>query len=361
MLKQELKRRELPPLLSRDEMKEIIQRDLFGYLPDVPYTVTVGEPETVEGRFHAGQMVESRVTFTFGFEGGSHSFTVHRFLHIDGKKRPLVLYNNFHPVDSSQYIAREEICEYDADFLMYCYKDISSDDGDFTTGLAPYLLPNGKVGATTCGKIGIWAWANMRVLDYGLTLPGTDEKNVAILGHSRLGKTAMYTAMLDERIKFVFSSAAGCAGDSLCRGNSGFGHEDEPIGTRGELVADIVERFPYWFCENYYKCAETSIPETFDQHYLLAAIAPRYLLTCSYDMDPWADPKGQQLGILAASEAWEQQGLTGLLGASDHYFAAGEASLDGRVGYFVHHGLHFLSRHAWRRFMEFIEKHKNDR
>ena len=37
----------------------------------------------------------------------------------------------------------------------------------------------------------------MRVMDYALTLPGTDADNVAILGHSRLGKTALVTAMMD--------------------------------------------------------------------------------------------------------------------------------------------------------------------
>lgn len=357
-IRDDLRKRNVPPLRSREEMVEIVQHEIFGYLPKVPATWSVSKPTEIDPWYMSGTVCHSYVDFTVQFENGSHTFRVDRILHKDGKKRPLVLCNNFHPAESSKYIPLEELTEYDVDFLIYCYKDITSDDGDFTTGIAPYLLPNGKVGATTCGKIGLWAWANMRVLDYALTLPGTDEKNIAILGHSRLGKTALYTGMLDERIRFVFSSAAGCAGDALCRGNSGFGHEEEPIGTRGQLVADLASRF--WFCENLFKYADTSIPTTFDQHYLLATVAPRYLLVGSYDMDPWADPRGEQLCALAASEAWEKQGLTGLLGASDHYLAPGEACLDGHVGYFMHHGMHFLSRHAWRAFVEFIERHKND-
>lgn len=358
MLKAELKKRALPALRSREEMIEIMQSEVYGYLPSAAYTISASEPTKVEARFACGNVTHTYVDLTIHLKNGEHTFRVDRLLHNDGKKRPLILLNNFHPMGSSHYFPIEELSESEADYLCVCYEDITSDNGDFTTGLAPLLLPHGQETDRTCGKIGIWAWAAMRVLDYGLTLPGTDPRNVGIAGHSRLGKTALFTAMLDTRFRFVFSNAAGCAGDTLAHGNSGL-TRTKWTSELGELICDITKNFPYWFCKNYRKYAERNISDTFDQHFLLASIAPRYVLVGSCDLDAWADPKSQQLCALAAGEAWENIGLSGLVG-SERYLEPGEALTDGHVGYFLIHSLHFLSRHSWKRFLEFIEKHKDD-
>ena len=227
------------------------------------------------------------------------------------------------------------------------------------TDLPPLLLPKGQNEDTSPGKIAIWAWAAMRVLDYGLTLGGTDKDNVAIAGHSRLGKCALYTAMHDTRFKYAFSNAAGCTGDALSRGNSG--HKRDKISyAYGELICDIVKTFPYWFCKNYRKYTKRNISDTFDQHYLVGAIAPRYVLIGSCDLDNWADPVSQQLCALASSEAWERCGIDGIIGC-DRYIESGEALLNGHVGFFKIHSPHFLSRHCWKRFMDFLSIHKNDK
>ncbi len=362
MLKSELKRRELPPLKSREEMKKIMQREVYGFLPQPEcYSVSASEPVILERRYCRGKVHHSYVDLTITLPGGSHTFRVDRMLHVDGKRRPMLLLCNTHPMESSQYFAREELAEYDVDYLVYWFKSISSDDADFSTGLAPLLLPEGQSTPETCGKIGIWAWASMRVLDYALTLPGTDPDNVAICGHSRLGKTALFTGMCDDRFKFIFSNAAGCAGDSLAHGSAGLNASSAP-GTpgRGENINDIWTNFSYWFCKNYEKYTAKKFSDTFDQHYILASIAPRFVMVGSCSLDDWADQRSQQLCALAAGEMWEREGYDGLLG-SDHYLAPGESLDDGRVGFFMIDSHHFLSRHGWRNFLNFVEKHKNDK
>ena len=355
-LKKELEKRKLPALTNREEMMEIMQREVYGYLPNVEYSISVSEPVCVYWGYSADEVEHTYVDFTISVGEKSHTFRVDRLLHKDNKKRPTIILNNFHPIYASRYFAIEEMSEYDANFICFCYEDLSSDNDDFSNGLAPMLLPNGQENDHTCGKIGIWAWGAMRVIDYALTLEGTDEKNIAIVGHSRLGKTALYTAMLDERIKFACSNAAGCAGDSLAHGCSGLSRT-EFDRSKGELISDIVRVFPFWFCKNYQKYTEKNYSDTFDQHFLLASIAPRYVAIGSCDLDGWADPQSQQLCALASSEAWENQGLSGLVG-SDKYLNAGEGLIDGHVGYFLIHSMHFLSRHSWRWFMRFIEKHR---
>ncbi len=358
MLKKEIETRCLPPITSRREMSEILQREEYGYLPNVDFKLQTSVPEIIERRFDCGRVVHSRIRLTVEADGKSHTFPVDRLLHVDGKKRPLIIYPNFHPMERSQYFPVEEMSEYDADFLVFCYKDVSSDDGDMENGLASLLVSGNEREEHECGKIGVWAWACQRVLDHGLTLGGTDANNVGIAGHSRLGKTALFCAMTDERFKFVYSNASGCAGAALARGNSGNDAAPESKG-RGENYYDIISRFPYWFCPAFRKYAKTNVGEGFDQHYLLASIAPRFVLVGSCSMDGWADPISEQLCCVAASEAWERAQLDGA--CFDKIIEAGDADLNGRIGYFKLNSQHFMSRHGWRRFIEFIELHKNEK
>ncbi|MBO5286908.1 MAG: hypothetical protein J6B34_02155 [Clostridia bacterium] len=355
----DLKNRCLPPLLSREEMVEIMQREVFGYLPQVDFTLSVSEPESIYHCYCLGDVEHSFVNMTITVGDKSHTFRVDRLLHTDEKKRPLVIFNNFHPMSASRYFPVEEMSEQNVDFISVCYTDVTTDDGDFSTGIAPLLLPNGQESDTTCGKIMLWAWTNMRLLDYGLTLPYTDAENVAVAGHSRLGKTALVTGMLDTRFKFVFSNAAGCAGDSLAHGNSGFNRKDVSTGNFnfGELICDIYRTFPFWFCKNYKKYTVKNYADDFDQHFLVATIAPRYVLIGCCSEDHWADPVSQQLCVLAASPAWEGLGLDGHI-TDGEYLTPNSGKIDGHVGVFMTRTLHMLSRHNWHWFMKFIEAHK---
>ena len=51
MLKQELLNRNLPELLSREEMVEIMQREVYGYLPKNNFEWSVANPKNIEIRF----------------------------------------------------------------------------------------------------------------------------------------------------------------------------------------------------------------------------------------------------------------------------------------------------------------------
>ncbi len=363
MLKQELLNRNLPPLLSREEMIEIMQREEYGYLPENDFQWSVSNEKIIERRFAKGNVVHSCVDFTLTNKNGSHTFPVHRLLHQDDKKRPVILCINIDKHVPDKYFPIEEIAEQEFDIITYCYKDITSDDTDFTTGIAPLVFPNGRQNNTDCGKIGLWGFANMRVLDYVLTLPNTDSKNVAILGHSRLGKTALFTGMMDERFSFVLSNNAGCGGDAIARGGSGLPDENGNYKVekefRGEIISNLTTVWAAcWFCENYKKHGDSNYGDNFDQHYVLASIAPRNVCVNAAELDYWADQKSEQLCCMAAAEAWEKMGLYGMQ-ECDHYLTGGEKLLEGNVGFFMSPTMHFLSRHAWQGYMEFMRKHLN--
>ncbi len=359
ILQKMLDARQLPGLRSRDEMMELLQREEYGYLPDTPASVTFSEPTVLVKRMTPGGASLSELFMTVDNRYGRHPIPVRYLAHNDGQKHPLFLFLSFSHRSPAHYYPAEMIAEHGFNVLSFVYLDATSDDGDFSNGVAPLLLPGGQKNGTDCGKIALWAWCAMRLLDYAVTLPETDTEQIAIIGHSRLGKTALFTGMLDTRIRYVFSNNAGCSGDALYRGNTGVTGETGPYGRSGETIRDIVRRFPYWFCPNYRQYAETNIPDAFDQHYLLAAIAPRFVSVAASAEDDWADPVSEQLCCLAAGEQWERLGLPGLV-HNDRLLTPGETLPEGRVAFQLRAGAHFLSYHNWLWNMEFIERHKDD-
>ena len=123
----------------------------------------------------------------------------------------------------------------------------------------------------------------------------------------------------------------------------------------GEDIKAITERFPYWFCGNYARWAGREHEMPFDQHMLLALVAPRKLYVCSAEEDQWADPVSEYLCCAAAGEAWGMLGLPGFVCRGGQP-KAGEALMDGSVCYHMRAGAHFLSRTDWLFHMACREK-----
>ncbi len=352
-----LKETALPELLDREDMVKILLDNEYGHMPDVPYEVTVGEVKDMEGRYCCGTAMLSQVEFTVTTQYGSHAFPVFRLLHNDGKKHPFFVFLNFRRNAPDYYYPVEEIVERGFDVLSFNYNDVTKDNPDFTNGIAGIFLPNGQDQQNTCGKITLWAWAASRVLDYAQTLPGLDLTQAAVVGHSRLGKTALVAGMLDERFQYVISNDSGCSGAALARGSLGvlgIHGRYEP----GETIRDIMD-VGYWFCKRYNDFAETNIPDGFDQHFLLATVAPRHVYVASAAMDDWACPDSEFMACVAASEAYEKMGLTGFV----HYnvMPGDDITLhQGMIGYHRRQGKHFLSRIDWNRYMDYMELHSKD-
>lgn len=352
--------RELPALPERSVIVETLLREEYGRIPDTEVRWTVGPVHVRERRMCCGTVSLSNVDMTLESVFGSHTFPICRLLHNDGQKHPFFIFLGFHADLPSLYYPMEEIAERGFDVISACYKEISTDDGDFTNGLSGVLFgPEGRKKPDDCGKLGVWAFAASRMLDYALTLPSVDPDRAAVIGHSRLGKTALLAGMLDERFRFVCPNDSGCCGDALNRGNTGIAAVPGQYGRYGETLHAIITRFPFWFCENFLKYENSDFAPDFDQHWLLASIAPRFLACGSADMDEWADPTSQFLSACAASEAWERLGLPGFV-PPDRLPEPGEQFCEGSVSFHLRHGMHFQSRFDWNRYMDFIEAKKEN-
>jgi dienelactone hydrolase len=178
------------------------------------------------------------------------------------------------------------------------------------------------------GTLAVWAWGAMRAVDYLVTLGRVDRRRIAVTGHSRSGKAALLAGALDERFALVVPQGSGCGGAATYR----------VLGEGAESLPVITKSFPHWFHPRLRGFAGKEQRLPFDQHFLLALVAPRALLTIDARGDLWANPLGTQQAHRAARPVYA-------------FLGAGE-----RLGIFFRPGKHELADEDWRTLLDFADR-----
>jgi hypothetical protein len=326
----------------RPEILELFSEHVYGQ----PLPAPVSQDFAVETSEHANGVQKSITAQITGTEG-SGSFSANLYLPSAQLQGTFVLIDHrgsaSGPDSTSGYAPIATLNQAGFAVAAIDAGGVSPDDaGSYRNGVIDLFYPAGQELPANAGKtIGAWAWSASRIMDYLVTDPDVDPNKVAVIGHSRGGKAALWAGALDNRFAAVISNDSGSTGAKLARASG------------GEDVSAINGQFPHWFSENYkqYNGNESALPV--DQHMLLAAVAPRRVIVASATEDATANPEGEFRSYVGAAPVYALYGLgnTGL--ETDQWQPAADTLFRGdAMSYYLRTGGHGLTEAEWNAHME---------
>ncbi len=360
----------------RPELKALFQHYMYGYPPPAPEKVEA-TLEREDGRAFGGKATLREISLAFG---PPDTPRIHLLLVVPNElKRPAPVfvgmnfsgnhtlvqdaqvripsgwaYDHFPGVKDHRFTeegrgkllyvwALEDSIDRGYAVATFYNGDVDPDRSDVREGIQPHFRkPGQKTGPHDWGTIAAWAWGMQRAVDYLVTNPDLDKKRIAVVGHSRLGKTALLAGAFDERIALVIPHQAGCGGTAPSRGKV------------GESVQRINTSFPHWFNGTFKEFNTQPERLPFDQNCLAALVAPRPLLFTNAVEDTWANPGGQFQVLKAADPVYRFLEAGGL--EADKMPEPGKL-IDSKLGYFIRPGKHSMGKEDWLVFWAFADKH----
>lgn len=338
--------------VRRPEVLDLFRTHVYGRVPATPFEQTfqvVNEDKNALGGAATLQEFDVRIA------RGDKSLTIRVNLFIPNQAaKPVPAFllicnrgpENIDPTreKKSEFWPVEEGIARGYAMAAFLNSDVDPDKHDeFQNGIHG-LLDTDKRGPDAWGTIAAWAWGASRVLDYLQTVPQINPKQVAVIGHSRGGKTALWAGAEDQRFAMAVSNDSGCGGAALSRRRF----------EGREQVARIVKSFPHWFCENFKQYADREDDLPIDQHELVALIAPRAVAVGSASEDRWADPRGEFLSVVHASPAYALFGHKAL--GTMEMPNIGDAIHGDQAHYHLRPGKHNLILVDWQHYWDFADR-----
>ena len=342
----------------RPEILKLYETEIYGRVPDHPPTLKF-EAAATEANTLNGLAVRKEIVGRIGDKADGPR--VNLVLYLPAKATgpvPVLLHllfgnpptnassatstNLSHPAEAGPIA---DILARGYGYAMFHYTEIEGDLRTNNLSLVRKLaLAPGQTqpAAAEWGTITAWAWGASCVLDYLEANRAVDARRVALIGHSRLGKTALWAGARDPRFALVFSSCSGEMGASLARRDF------------GETVDDVIANFPWWLAGNFQKYSGRWNDLPVDSHLLIALNAPRPVFITGGTKDQWADPRGMFLAELAAGPVYR---LLGKKGLGTNEMPLDTPLITSELGFLCHTGGHSLTADDWNTFLDFADQH----
>lgn len=189
-------------------------------------------------------------------------------------------------------------------------------------------------------SISSWSWGVSRVIDYLETDGEIDSKRIAVTGHSRSGKAALWAGATDERILLTAPNNSGCMGAAILRGK------------KGEHAKQI--NVSDWFNDKFHEFDEREEFLPMDQHFVLSLVAPRYLYVADSILDEWADPDAELLACKLATPVYELYGERGIV-MDDKNPVVNKVYQKGRIAFHVKEGDHSQTMFDWEALLDYFD------
>ena len=338
----------------RPEILSLFEEHVYGQMPtaydSIRFTLTNEVENAMDGKAH---LKEVKLTAW----KANKSANIHLVLFIPNHpKKPapaFLLINNRDPDNTdptraikSDFWPAEMVIDSGYAIAAFHVSDGAPDHKDSYQNGVLQLYPEQLKADNGMKAIGAWAWAAGRVMDYFQEDQDIDAGKVAVVGHSRGGKAALWAGAQDQRFAIVIANNSGNSGAALSRRNF------------GETVKVINDGFPHWFTDNYKKYNDNEAALPVDQHMLISLIAPRPVYVTSASEDLWADPKGSYLSLVHAQKAYALYNKPSALTPEPP--AINSPIIHSFLAYHNREGIHNLTAYDWKNFILFADYHFSD-
>lgn len=332
----------------RSELMELFRNEVYGRRPDVKYQIRYEQTDQVDNAFDGLATGRGmKATISIGEREFSFPFT----LFIPNQRQqpaPAIVH-----INNRYLITLEKACSENDPFwpartiveqgfatASFHTSDVDPDRRDgYAQGVRSFFADGASPEPNAWRSLSAWGWAASRIVDHLESLDAVDGSRVAVVGHSRGGKTALWAACEDERFAIAYSNNSGCGGAALSRRRY------------GETVGRITASFPHWFCPPFAEYADREHELPVDQHEVIALIAPRAVYVTSADEDLWADPRGEYQSLVEAAPVFELLGERSIRDAAMP--PINQPRVQGKTGYHIRTGGHGLGEQDWTWFLDF--------
>jgi len=335
----------------RTELMELFRGTVYGRRPQVKFTVRFEKTAEVKDAFDGAATGRSmRAVIAIADRTFSFPFVVFVPNRVQGQVPAVVHINNRYFIPLEKAVGSHDpfwpvktLIERGYATASFHTSDVDPDKKDgYATGIRAFFADGKAPRPDAWRSLSAWGWAASRVLDHLDAVEAVDGTRVAVVGHSRGGKTSLWAACEDTRFAVAYSNNSGCGGAALSR------------RAYGETVARITSSFPHWFCEPFadYAGREGKLPV--DQHEVIGLIAPRGVYVASADEDLWADPRGEYAALVAAAPVFQLLGAKSI--TTRPMPSPNQPRVAGRTGYHIRSGGHGLGDVDWNWFLDFTDR-----
>ena len=335
--------------IRRPEILELFRKNIFGRVPDTKYSETF-KLLSLDSSVFERTATQKEILISIESGGKLLSFNLTLFT-PNNVKQPVPSFLLIDPWFSESNTPRwkqkgnywpvEEALARGYGMAIFDASQLDPDNFDnFKNGIHAILDKNPRPD-DAWGTLAAWAWGASRCMDYLVTDRNVAADKIAVVGHSRAGKTALWAGAEDTRFAMVISNESGAGGAALARRRF------------GETVARLNSSFPHWFCTNYNKYSNNEIALPVDMHMLLALIAPRALYIDCADEDLWGDPHGSYISLYNAVPVFKLLGWNSSIPESMP--PLNKQVISGRVGFHIRDGVHNMLLKDWSWFMDFAD------
>jgi len=300
-------------LQRRDEVLDLLQHYQLGRWPPPPPKMLVEEQSSSEDEVSGGTVRQVRLTF-----GPSEKAVIAETLvpyRDPSMYRAVSLRVEVYiPPGNGPFPAVVEVGDRQGERLMTDLAARAARRGYVVCSFdrADAFLAKDVYTNWDCNQLVWWSYAASRCIDALCGLDEVDPSKIAVMGHSRGGKMALVTAVLDQRVSATIASHPGAGSGQVAP----WRYLGEKFG--GETLESSTLSFPYWNHPRlrFFAGRENKLP--FDSHFMMSLVAPRALLVSQGDADDVGECWGAQQAYLATKRVYELLGHPRRLNISFH-------------------------------------------